>query len=363
MKFILHIIEDKKFLKATINKFSLNPYVINIYILIGKFKYTKVGSAIMVSLPTSIINYLIPFIHVFIHGLVIHGFSKSFFNINFEKLHENINILGIFWGFDLYSINESKEKFLMAETRKMMDKNNGFSKLFGQRRFIDFINYRIDFVSTVVPTENEILENIFPKSRYKFTWFSYFDLENDVLNGIKNKQLCFTGKNLLLGNNASLWNNHLDSIELIKSFKFDFEDIICPLSYSGSKEYVNYVVKSFNKIFKGKFQPITKFLNYNDYLQILLSCPFVFFNSKRQIGLGNLLFSIYLGSVVILNNKNPLYHYFLSNGIKVFSIQEAQLNLGFKFDASENRKNLELLFNEEVLKKRTVKIIDNLIHK
>ncbi|WP_040417640.1 TDP-N-acetylfucosamine:lipid II N-acetylfucosaminyltransferase, partial [Cyclobacterium qasimii] len=80
--------------------------------------------------------------------------------------------------------------------------------------------------------------------------------------------------------------------------------------YSGSVEYRQKVIEVFSNEFKNKFRPLTSFLKYSDYLQLLLSCPYVFFNSKRQIGLGNLLFSIYLGSVVILNSNNPLFHFF-----------------------------------------------------
>ncbi|GEO19531.1 TDP-N-acetylfucosamine:lipid II N-acetylfucosaminyltransferase [Cyclobacterium qasimii] len=361
MKIILHLVEDKKFLQASINKFSIDPSIRNIFISIGKLKYDKKGSTIIISLPTIVINKFIRFIHFFVRGVVIHGFGNSFFNVQFNKIHNKVKILGIFWGFDLYSINGSKEDFLMPETIKMNRGSHNFSKKFGEKKFIEFINQRIDFVSTIVPSENKILNSHFPKANFKFTWFSYFDLENDVLNGIQNKKLVFSGQNILYGNNSSLWNNHIDGIEEIKSFKFNFDKIICPLSYSGSVEYRQKVIEVFSNEFKNKFRPLTSFLKYSDYLQLLLSCPYVFFNSKRQIGLGNLLFSIYLGSVVILNSNNPLFHFFLSNGIKVFSIEEAQSSESFELDISKNRENLGLLFNEEALKERSLQVIQNLI--
>ncbi|EPR67712.1 hypothetical protein ADICYQ_3352 [Cyclobacterium qasimii M12-11B] len=71
--------------------------------------------------------------------------------------------MGIFWGFDLYSINGSKEDFLMPETIKMNRGSHNFSKKFGEKKFIEFINQRIDFVSTIVPSENKFLILIFLK--------------------------------------------------------------------------------------------------------------------------------------------------------------------------------------------------------
>jgi hypothetical protein len=153
----------------------------------------------------------------------------------------------------------------------------------------------------------------------------------------------------------------LDGVEIIKSFKFDFGEIICPLSYSGSEKYTNMVIERFSKEFENKFKPLTKFLTYDDYLQYLLSCRFVFFNSKRQIGLGNLMFSIYLGSVVILDSENPLYSFFISNGIKVFSIEEAKEDVNFEFDINKNRQNLIRIFGEIPVKKKTYQLIQTLV--
>lgn len=361
MNWIIHLIEDKKFLNPAINKFSVDDSIFNIFVSIGKYKFSRIGSGILVSLPTFVINSLIPLIHFLVRAIVIHGFSSSFFNIKFENLHSKVKVLGIFWGFDLYSIKGSKVDYLMKETKEFVRENHGFSNKFGQSKFIEFVGQRINYVSTVVPTEREILETHFPKAKFRFTWFSYFDLENDVLNGIQSKQLNFSGQNLLFGNNSSLWNNHIDGIEAIKSFKFKFDEIICPLSYSGSEHYKLRVIECLSNEFINKFKPITSFLDYSEYLNILLSCQYVFFNSKRQIGLGNLLFSIYLGSVVILNKSNPLYNFFLLNGIKVFSIEDAQTNTNFDIDIIRNRKSLERLFNEKVVKERTLHIIQNLI--
>lgn len=361
MRIIMHLMEDKKFLHAAILKFSIDPLVKNIFFSIGKAHFKRYGSTLILSLPTVILNLLIPFSHIFVKALVIHGFSNSFFNLNFNKLHHNVKIMGIFWGFDLYSLNSSRNDYLLSETQKLDKKISPFNQKLSSKGFMDFLENRLDFVSTIVPEEFEILKFHLPNAKFKFSWFSYFDLENDVLKGAQVKGIPISGNNLIFGNNSSLWNNHLDGIEIINSFKFDFGKIICPLSYSGSEDYKNTVIERFTKEFQDKFEPLTRFMAYDEYLKSLASCRFVFFHSKRQIGLGNLLYSIYLGSVIILDKENPLYRFFLSNEIKVFSIEEAKENVEFSFDIRKSRENLKRIFGEDALKKRTFPVIQNLI--
>lgn len=265
--------------------------------------------------------------------------------------------MGIFWGFDLYNLKGSKKLYLDASSNDFDNPNSLFSNKLNSNEFENFIENRLNFVSTVIPNEFQILNSYFPSSKLRFCWFSYFDLEDDVLKGINGIELKVTGNNLLFGNNASLWNNHLDGIEIIKSFSFDFEDVVCPLSYSGSDAYKTIVLKRFQEEFNGRFQPLLGVLKYSAYQNILSSCKFVFFNSKRQIGLGNLLFLLYLGSIVILNRQNPLFDFFNSNGIKVFSVEEAKNDSEFKFDLRKSRQHLQRLFGKDAVKTRTFSLI------
>lgn len=358
MRLILHFYEDEKFLKLIINKFVLSKKSINIFVKVGNFKIRRVQSSYVILLPLIIINILIPFFHLFVCSVIIHGFFNSILNVKFQRINKNLKILGIFWGFDLYSLNGVRNNYLKHHTYDLEETNLNFIKKLNSKQIYKFINERLDFVSTIVPNEFKILKRHFPDSKFNFLWFSYSDIENDILNSRLVEKFPISGNNLLFGNNLSKWNNHLDGVEIIKSFKFEFENIICPLSYAGNEEYRTLVIKKFNENFNIRFKPINGFLKYSEYLNILTSSRYVFFNSRRQLGLGNLLFSLYIGSIVILDEENPLYQFFSSNNIKVFSIEESINYDSFDFDLEQTRLNLIRIWGVSAVKCRTFELID-----
>lgn len=347
-------------MKATLAKFAKDKKVSHVFFSIGKFSvYSQEGIRIL-SLPTKLINFLIPIAHWYFDALVIHGFFHSFFLTNYLSLSSKIKVLAIFWGFDLYSLKGKRQSYFLPQTLSTFKKKGNIMDNFQSPDFELFLHTRVDFVSTVIPNEFKILSSNFPAAKFKHSWFSYFDLENDVLNGIADLSNLI-GDNLLLGNNASYWNNHLDAISLIKSFKFRFEKVICPMSYSGAENYRVYVVEQLKKEFGSKVFIISEFMDYEEYTKILLSCRFVFFNSTRQIGLGNLLLAIYIGCSVILNSSNPLYSYFISIGVKVYSIEEALVANDLSVNVNENRKYLELQFGERIVRDRTSQVVRELV--
>ena len=82
----------------------------------------------------------------------------------------------------------------------------------------------------------------------------YFDWNYPILkesllsNYISND---FSENNILVGNSNSVTNNHLDAFKMIaSSASFEYNEIICPLSYGGTKEYRNLVIRKGRKIFK-----------------------------------------------------------------------------------------------------------------
>lgn len=361
LKRVVHFYEDPKFLSAAIAKFANAGEARHVFFSIGKFSARSLRGILVVALPTKLVNILLPFWHWYFDAWVIHGFSHSFFAIDYTNIPTKLKVLAIFWGFDLYSLKGARQGYLQEQTLEYEKGNPKFQRNFQTPEFEAFIGQRVDFVSTIVPNEFELLRSHFPNGRFIFRWFSYFDLENDVLKGAIDPHIKVSGSNLMLGNNASPWNNHLDAARSIKAFGFEFDKIICPLSYSGSQPYVQRVVQHFDAHFGERFLPLTDFMAYADYIGTISTCRFVYFNSNRQIGLGNLLFSIYLGSVVILNTSNPLYAFFNSNGIRVFSVEEAQCAREFEFDLNLSRVNLMRLFAASAVRERTAILVRSLL--
>lgn len=362
LKRIAHFYEDKKFLKAAIAKFAGDKDVSHVFFSIGPIGFYAEGDVRLVSLPTKLVNTFIPFAHWYFDALVIHGFFHSFFGIKYLSLSPKIKVFAILWGFDLYALKGKREAYFQPQTLAAFRNSATPGGRFQKPDFELFLQTRVDFVSTVVPNEFEILKSDFPTARFKFVWFSYFDLQNDVLKNASAGSFEIGGDDLLLGNNASYWNNHLDAIEWVKSFSFGFGRVVCPLSYSGTESYKSLVIERLRGEFGDRALAISEFMAYAEYTKVLLGCRYVFFNSTRQIGLGNLLFALYIGCSVILHASNPLYSFFISIGVKVYSVDEALVLSELPIDVAENRKCLEGQFGASVVKERASRMVRDLVY-
>jgi hypothetical protein len=121
--------------------------------------------------------------------------------------------------------------------------------------------------------------------------------------------------------------------------------LIVPLSY-GFKNYAEDVIQSGKEIFGENFSPITEFLPYQKYDEIVGSCGIVIMNHYRQQAVGNILMALYKGAKVYLRNSNILFKYFKRIGCHIFSIDDDLRN--------ENPDAFVLLEPEQVESNRRV---------
>ena len=174
------------------------------------------------------------------------------------------------------------------------------------------------------------------------------------MNGFEDKEV--SGNNILLGNSGNFWNNHLDAFDDLSEFRIYFDNVICPLSY-GETNYRNQIQKEGELVFGNRFIPLLDFMPYNDYVEKLISCRYFFMNSQRQLGLGNLLLMLYLGSKVILDSSNPVYRYFTQNEIQVFSIEEAKSGQLGNINLENTRSNLIRIWGKDAIRNKTYNLL------
>ncbi|WP_373399098.1 TDP-N-acetylfucosamine:lipid II N-acetylfucosaminyltransferase [Algoriphagus halophilus] len=148
----------------------------------------------------------------------------------------------------------------------------------------------------------------------------------------------------------------MDAFEDLQQFQLDMDKIVCPLSY-GDTTYRNQIMLKGNKIFGDRFISLNDFMPYPDYVQQLLSCSYFFMNSLRQLGLGNILLLLYLGSKVILDKSNPVYRFFIKNEIRVFSIEEAKSGNLEIIDLDKTRFNLIRVWGKNAIRSKTNQLI------
>jgi hypothetical protein len=278
------------------------------------------------------------------------------------KVPSNIKVVWIGWGFDYFRFWDLKDykpitqKLVGDPVRTILiKKRNIFLKELEipvpDEKFLS----RVDYFSPVLDVEFHIFKKFFPNLKFEFLDWNYLTLEDDIIKGFEEKFV--NGNNLLFGNSALPLNNHLDGIDLIINFNFDYDQILCPLSY-GDKTNRNETIIKGNKIFGNNFIPITDFLDYNEYVNNLISCKYFFVNSLRQVAMGNIVLMLYLGSKVILDKSNPVYEFFITRGVQVFSIEEANTGQLPSIDLENTRSKLKEIWGRTAILEKTKSLLE-----
>jgi len=375
IKFI-HIFDDDKFIDPTIKLFEeVIPHESVYYVNKPKntdFKYVKSLNVIRVDLSIQQEKKdLLQFINSNTsHVVFLHALESNKQNLVFEIL-PTIKKVWFIWGYDLYG-NWSllKQNIYQPNTQSLLNLktdlktkliHNPFSfYLFQKRDLVKKISrkgfhilnnafdtsfYRaaqlIDYVVPVVPTEYSLIKKMNLKAQYApFTYGSIEDLLGNKINeSIKNQP------NILVGNSADPSNNHLEVF--LELTKLDLQDrkVYVPLSYSGNSQYKEKVLQAGRELLGSNFYPLLDFMALEEYNKILLSCGTLIFNHIRQQGVGNIIISGYLGATLFLNNNSPVYKYYKSIGLKVFSTSQVSKNIFKPLNENFVNQNRDILYN------------------
>lgn len=368
-KRFIHLVQDEKFIDFAFREFNEAGDQKHLFLIISlkqKQKFIKFSKVIFVH--PRLFWFLVPFGKGYVKSFFFHSLPNNFYKNLILRIPDSIPIFWMSWGYDLIDIFGESDNYLKPKTKKIIPKKSQLSKSLqargGYYNAFKFppeakaIVNRIDFISTVIKNEYEIISpNHFSKIPKWVSW-NYFSIEEDVIKGFEDQVVM--GNNILVGNSGNLWNNHLDAFDDLLEFKIPYSQVICPLSY-GDQVYRNKVKEKGETIFGVNFITFYDFLDYPDYVKQILSCSHFFMNSKRQLALGNILLLLYLGSNVILDTSNPTYHFFNRNDIRVFSIEEAKSGTLERVDLDKTRKNLRRIWGKDSIRLRTnqlIKLID-----
>lgn len=306
------------------------------------------------------------------------------------KIKKEVNILWYCWGIDFYNLSEfESSNFGIYEpfTKKSFEQiyyNSFFKKFKHQLSFVRFIYFglkknfsifyntldkafnRIDFVSSVIPSEFKLIQKTLPlKKNVHYLDFRYGSTK--MLLGVFYKKEFELGTKILLGNSCAFTNNHLDVFSHLKKLNITSQ-IICPLSY-GNLHNREIVEKKGSDLFADNFEALKNYLPLEEYVKITTSCCVMIMNHRRQESVGNILLGLYLGMRVFLNSKSPVYHYFKVQGIILFDFYVdfkntptclSPLNTN---ERNQNRAILEKLWSKEVVEQQILTVINMLTNK
>jgi dTDP-N-acetylfucosamine:lipid II N-acetylfucosaminyltransferase len=157
---------------------------------------------------------------------------------------------------------------------------------------------------------------------------------------------------ILIGNSPSIYNNHIDIIDLIDRSDFDGELLfLIPFSYGKGKFY------SIGRIYSNavrrrviqsprNFRLLEDWLPRNAYFKLIAEAKAAVFNSYRQMAMGNIFALLNSGTKVYLNTQNVIYFWLVDLGLKVYTIEDFKVDLesgNLELDTSEKIENIAAL--------------------
>jgi dTDP-N-acetylfucosamine:lipid II N-acetylfucosaminyltransferase len=232
----------------------------------------------------------------------------------------------IVWGGDLYSYCREKRKLKM-KIKEMM------------RRVV--IRY-MGHITTLVRGDYDLaVEWYGTKGKYQHGVYVN-PISLDYLNGLLTLNKAHTDTiNIQVGNSGDPSNQHIEVLHSLKKFDKESIKIYIPLSYSGSKEYIDEIVKYGQEVFADKFVPMFEFLEPDEYAKYLSSIDVAIFNHDRQQALGNIFALLYLNKKVFIRSDITSWEYITKElGLDIFKFEEIdQLNFDAFYSNNSSKGN------------------------
>ncbi len=357
---ILHLIANAHFIENIVGQFEAVAPDRHRYVFLTKKKEETINYffrekvEIMVKgddnykdLLGSLYNY---------EAIILHSLHSQFYEIVLAA-PSDMKIVWMIFGADFYSNFLGLTKKLMLPGTKKYYKLSGdnlidilkplYRKLIGKPTNYEYVKRCLPKIKYCAlaqkKTYKELMDTGLTKAEY--IDFSYYSLEDTIGEYLLNKTV--TGENILIGNNAAITNNHLDSFQLIRGIALNGKKVIVPLSY-GENPLLNRIIRTGKKMFDENFVPLLNFMPRQEYNEVLLSCGFVIMNQLRPQGRGNILTALWLGAKVFLDERNVFYEDFLSKGLFIFSTSLITSN---REEAFVKLTEEEIRHNREILKK------------
>ncbi|MCH7974479.1 MAG: TDP-N-acetylfucosamine:lipid II N-acetylfucosaminyltransferase [Bacteroidetes bacterium] len=341
----LHLADDSIFLDYAIDQFEAIAPDYNIYLVNSNSpqKIKNIEKIITAESNSNQYQYYIKKLSQF-DGVILHALTDDKIKI-VNNADTSVKFAWMFWGADAYYINKIRTNLFSKKTKKILKTiNDNSSFIYEVKQFLysmdvfsvpySLINKgnfpadyqrrkamkRVDFCAPVIEDDYYMIKKKL-NLKCKLLPFSYGTIES-LVHDFENDNFSQNTKNtysrILLGNSADPSNNHIDILYLLQKLNFTGE-IVCPLSY-GDVNYRDFLIKIGYDIFGNKFKPLTDFIPLQQYQSLLRSCGIVIMNHYRQQGMGNIISSLYNGSKIFLNEKNPVYTFLKRNNAVIFSI-------------------------------------------
>lgn len=291
----------------------------------------------------------------------------SLYSLPLEIINHIPNVIKIIWyawGFDLYSNPRPLNPLVVQDNRYGIETRSFIDK-FNRKTYVDKFRYmikrllkkgytrrdaenavsRIDYFAGVFQEEYDLLCKRVPYFRAKKIVHNYIHPQEFLRDDI-NEPISVKGNNILLGNSATINCNHLDLLTILGTSNLKDIKIYCPLSYQGTKDYKQAVVKKGEDLFGENFIPLMDFLPLSEYNQIMNSCGSLILGQMQQAATCNILTAIWSGIKVYLPEDSMNYIHYMNEGLKVYPLDSINSR-----DVHEPRTEVEVKESRTIIEK------------
>lgn len=290
------------------------------------------------------------------------------------SLPSNIKIAWRFFGYELYGRKKElflSEKSLTNSSQKKKVYIRSLLKFYHYLKYKENLNYifdkavkRINYMLVLSNEEYNFLKDNW-NNLPEFIKLPHRYFEETLRIPTAKKKEKNRIPNIVIGNNRSSYNNHLDVIELVDNnpAKSNYNFTLL-FNYGPTGQYYKAVKNKVQN--KPYYTLIDDFIPPDEFDNFYRNISTLVINGYRQMAVANILLAIRNGVKVYLNDKNILKKWLENEGISVFSITDLDKdlkdgNIQLNYDIAH--KNLEQLkkFSERYTKEDFQKVMYNKI--
>ena len=358
---LLHLVHDEKIINRTIDVFEEALPGQNLFVVFTRHSFSYVKPQ------ANVISFQEYSQHAEKHritAVVIHYLNSRKIRFIKKYIDKKLPVYWIIWGNDLYNkllnpkgfeIWDPECSYLKTVKKSLLTRKvNSFVSRYRANKLIAFISKRINYIVTdTTEVDYAMLLQYYPHlSHIPRKDFFYYPIDRILDNELMQKWV--NGKNIQIGNSASMSNNHEYAMRFLSGLNLDGRQIVVPLSYSVTKEYVRAVKETGNSLFGDQFCPLEHFLPLDEYNRLMSSFEIVLYGNWRQEAIGNILISLYMGAKVFLPERSPVMQWAKDHQLKVYVLEHiCQEEMDTPLEDSvrlHNRKILTELYSTDRLK-------------
>ena len=220
-------------------------------------------------------------------------------------------------------------------------------------RYFKMITKRLDSIAVGCIGDAILFEKYSGRDIPVFKYFNYSLKE--TLGELYSAPFREDNRKILIGNSASLSNNHFYVLNYLLNLNLDDSEFIIPLSYGGVSKYKDDVMRRFTETFPNQIEYILDYKPLHEYNKMFLNVNVMIMSSWRQESIGTIVMGLYLGIKIFMSNKSPLYFSLINEGFIIFKIEkitEESIKSSLSVEVKEHNRSLLLnLYNEDAFAK------------